>query len=143
MSQAIALSHHAHIIVDAKSPFIVKHANAAFCRILNSYGVSSDVLGEPLLKSIQGQDETYPAVAQQGTLQQIILEAKKIIRFPIVSEHGGSSHGWGFHASGVLRNFGRGTGTGTSTGTARDIINHFLIQVVDENLQSNFMQVIA
>ena len=136
MSQAIALSHHAHIIVDAKSPFIVKHVNAAFCRILNSYGISSDVLGEPLLKSSQGQhDGLYPIAAQQGSLQQIILEAKKINLFPIVSEHGRSSQGWEFHAAtNVRHDFGRGTGTSTG---------HFLIQVIDESFESNFMQVIA
>ena len=144
MSQAIALSHHAHIVVDAKSPFIVKHVNAAFCRIINSYGISSDVLGEPLLKSSQGQHGTHLVAAQQGSLQQIILEAKKTVLFPIVSEHGGSSLGWEFHASGVYHNVGRGTGTSTGTaGTAEGIINHFLIQVVDENFQSNLMQVIA
>ena len=138
MSQAIALSHHAHIIVDALSPFVVKHVNAAFCRILNTYGVSSDVLGEPLLKSSQGQNEI---AEQQGSLQRIILEAKKIVLFPIVSEHGGNSHGWEFHANvHTCNNFGR---AGTSTGTVGGIINHFLIQIVDENLQRNFMQVIA
>ena len=144
MSQAIALSHHAHIIVDAKSPFIVKHVNAAFCRILNSYGISSDVLGVPLLKSSQGQhDGLYPIAAQQGSLQQIILEAKKINLFPIVSEHGRSSQGWKFHAAtNVRHDFGRGTGR-TNKGVAGGIISNFLIQVVDESFESNFMQVIA
>jgi hypothetical protein len=136
MSQALDLSHHAHIIVDASSPFVVKHVNAAFCKILKTYGVSSGVLGEPLLRC-QEQELQGAFGTDKGSLQTIMLEAKKIILFPIISEHDGRCHGWELHDVNCNR------GTGTAFRSTTGIVNHFLIQILDANLESSAMQVIA
>jgi len=124
MSQAIGLSHYAHIIVDARTPFVVKHANAAFCRILAAGDeASASVLGEPLLTN-RDEEEGQQFTEPHSRLQKLILGAGKIILFPIVSECGG-----GNAAAAVVG--------------SRRIITHFLIQVVDPIPHKNAVQVVA